>query len=310
MKTAIVYTPRFQEHLVPFGHPERPERVAVIAEALQKSGLDLLWFEPKEIGDELLTLCHTPEYVALVQREVAALQQNPALAYLSTGDVVISPNSFDVAKLAVGAVIQAVDSVMTGVAKNSFAIVRPPGHHATKERGMGFCLFNNVALGARYVQKAYKLERVAIIDWDLHHGNGTEDIFYNDPSVLYFSTHQAGIYPGTGTESKGTMLNIPITAGKESRETILQAFHTTLKEQLALFEPQCIFISSGFDAHREDPLGSLTLTEDDFYTLTRLLYDYAAKWAGGRLISVLEGGYNLDALRRSALRHTQGLVDT
>jgi acetoin utilization deacetylase AcuC-like enzyme len=308
LPTGIVYSNRFTNHITPFGHPERPERVVVISEVLKKANFDLLWIEPRLASIEQIALCHEEAYIRLVQREVLALAGTQSIRMLTTGDVTISAGSFDTASLAVGAVFDAVDTVMQGKVKNAFVIPRPPGHHATKNRGMGFCLFNNVACGVRYLQQNYAVERVLIIDWDLHHGNGTEDIFAENPNVLYFSTHQAGIYPGTGWEMTKSLCNCPITAGKGSRDAIFEAFTKVLEKRLEEFKPQFIFISAGFDAHMDDPLGELALTETDFYVLTQLVLGFAKKWAHGRVVSVLEGGYNLKALEKSALEHVRGLV--
>lgn len=309
LPTGIVYSNDFTEHRTPFAHPERPDRVVVISEALKTVEFPLLWLKPRLASSQEIALCHSPEYIALVEKEVRALAGTRALSMLTTGDVTISESSFDTARLAVGAVFEAVDAVMQARIKNGFAIVRPPGHHATKSRGMGFCLFNNVACGVRYLQKNYAIERVLVIDWDLHHGNGTEDIFADDLSVLYFSTHQAGIYPGTGLQVTKNLCNCPVQPGKGSRQAIFDAFVDVLEKRLEEFKPQFIFISAGFDAHMDDPLGQLSLTESDFFLLTKLVLDFAKKWAHGRVVSVLEGGYNLEALKRSAIEHVRGLVE-
>ena len=308
MSCAVFYSPQFTHHVTPQGHPECPQRVEVIAKALKSQSLPLIWREPKKADIQTLLTCHSPQYVALVQKEVEAIQNPPRLAYLSTGDVVISPESLDVALLAVGAATDAVDAVMQGDITSAFAIVRPPGHHATRNCGMGFCLFNNVAIAARYAQKKYGIKRVAILDWDLHHGNGTEDICTGDNSLFYFSTHQAGIYPGTGLTSSDTIVNCPIAPGDGSKDAILHAFRHILPHYLEKLAPQLFFISCGFDAHCKDPLGALNLTESDYYELTTIVKGYAKKWADARVVSVLEGGYNLDVLGPSAISHVQALL--
>jgi acetoin utilization deacetylase AcuC-like enzyme len=309
MQTAIVYSPDFVTHITPLRHPERPERVQAIARELQKSS-NLLWLAPRKATADEILLCHSPEYLKIVQAEVAALAPNE-LRMLSTGDVTICPTSYEVARLAAGATLTAVDAVMNKSVQNAFCVVRPPGHHATYSRGMGFCLFNNVAIAARYVQKKYGLKRVAILDWDLHHGNGTQDIFYNDPSVFYFSTHQRGIYPGTGHANErgaGTIVNCEITAGPSSVQEIYHAFQETLAHALESFLPEFIILSAGFDAHKDDPLGGLDLTSDDYFALTECVKGYAKKWSQNRIVSVLEGGYNIAALSQSAARHVASLA--
>ncbi|MDB6081176.1 MAG: hypothetical protein JWO53_448 [Chlamydiia bacterium] len=305
--SVIVCSSLFQNHLTGRGHPECPERYSTIYNALLNAGFvsDKNFRKPRLATKDELLLCHTEEYVELVEREVLVLQQE--LRFLTTGDVVISPASYDTALFAVGAVLTAVDAVMTGDARSAFCLVRPPGHHACRFQGMGFCLFNNVAIGARYMQKKYGLKRVLIVDWDVHHGNGTEDIVQNDDSIFYFSTHQAGIYPGTGMQSTPTILNCPITGGVGSREKVLEAFDRQLKPAMALFKPECIFISCGFDGHADDPLGGFDLRDKDFYDLTEILKEIAHLYANDRIISVLEGGYNLSAIARSSVQHLLSL---
>ena len=311
--TFIASSPIYQKHRTGFGHPECPERAFCIDEALKKAGLFLPHhaLALRAAKEEEVLLCHTKEYVDLVKKEVELCGRG--LRLLSTGDAVISSDSCDVATYAVGAVLQACDAVMEKKAKNAFCIVRPPGHHATATHGMGFCIFNNVAIGARYVQRRYKLKRVLIIDWDVHHGNGTQDIFDADPSVFYFSTHQAGIYPGTGKSSdcglkmaQGTKMNYPIPAGPNSKEAIFKAF-SELLASMEKFHPDFVFISCGFDAHQEDPLGGFNLTDSDFYDLTLIVKKIAEKYAEGRLVSVLEGGYNLNAIARASVEHVRAL---
>ena len=250
---------------------------------------------PRSATEEELALCHTPDYINLVKKEVAE-----GRLQLSTGDVIISLKSFEVALMATGAVLTAVDAVIEGKAKNPFCLVRPPGHHATTKLGMGFCIFNNVAIGARYAQsKGHK--KILIIDWDVHHGNGTQEIFYNDPSVTYFSTHQWPLYPGTGTVNEvgaGNIINCPIAPGPQSREAILDAFHTKLPKGPFDF----VFISAGFDAITSDPLGNCNLTNDDISTLTHLACSRSPN-----LVSVLEGGYNLSGIASAASKHVESL---
>ncbi len=233
---------------------------------------------------------------------------------LSTGDVQICPKSYAIAKLASGGVFTGVDLVMKDIVKRVFCNVRPPGHHACQEVGMGFCLFNNVALGARYAQKMYGVERVLIVDWDVHHGNGTQEIFYRDPSVFYFSTHQKGIYPQTGSQDEkgdgdavGTTLNVPIPGGGGSRKAVIRAIDEQLIPAMERFQPQLIMISAGFDGHKDDPIGGFDLETQDFALLTKKICALANKCCDGKVVSVLEGGYNLSAIAESAVAHVQAM---
>jgi acetoin utilization deacetylase AcuC-like enzyme len=224
-------------------------------------------------------------------------------------DTCISPDSYRVALLAVGGALLAVDQVVEGRPDNAFVALRPPGHHAERERAMGFCLFNNVAIAARYAQRRYGLKRVLIVDWDVHHGNGTQHTFEDDPSVLFFSTHQFPFYPGTGrTSERGTgaglgyTLNVPLAAGCGDNE-YRQVFEKILYPAAQAFEPQLVLVSAGFDAHRNDPLASMNVTEDGYAHMTSIVRDIAERYCEGRLVSLLEGGYNLEALAHSVERH-------
>lgn len=312
----IVTSERFARHITPVGHPEAIDRADVIRMALKKSSsMSLRWVEPRAATLEELLSCHAAPYIERLYREVSILPPD-GIRMLSTGDVTISPASLEIASLAAGAVLSAVDAVMEGTENSAFCIVRPPGHHATPSRGMGFCLFNNVAVGARYLQKKYQIERVLIVDWDVHHGNGTQDIFYDDPSVFYFSTHQKDIYPGTGHEEEkgegealGTTLNCQILPGAGSAEAVLKAFTDKLVPAIELFKPQFVFISCGFDAHRDDPLGGLALEDSHFYELTKIVQEIAHKWANDRIVSVLEGGYNKKALVSASMAHLRALCE-
>jgi acetoin utilization deacetylase AcuC-like enzyme len=277
---------------------------------LRQAGLleRLAHVDPRAATEEELLLCHTPEYLRTAKHDV--LSGRPSL---TTGDTDITPNSWDVAAQAVGGVLNAVDAVATGAARNAFCAVRPPGHHATAGRGMGFCFFNNAALAARYAQRRHGLGRVLIVDWDVHHGNGTEDIFYRDPTVFYFSTHQWPLYPGTGRADEtgegagvGTTMNFPFPAGS-GREEVLGAVEASLAPAAERFRPDLLVISAGFDSRLGDPLGRFTLTDRDFADLTRAVMQIAARHAGGRVVSVLEGGYNLDGLASAAAAHVEAL---
>jgi acetoin utilization deacetylase AcuC-like enzyme len=307
MTTALIADPLFRDHLAGRQHPERPERFDAVLNGLASAGLlERMWRAEARTatGDELL-LCHTAEYLKTVRRDVESGRR-----YLSTGDTDITPNSWDVATRAVGGVLNAVDAVLSGSARNAFCAVRPPGHHASAARGMGFCLFNNAAIAARYAQRNHGVGRVLIVDWDVHHGNGTQDIFYRDASVFFFSSHQWPLYPGTGRADEtgdgpgeGATMNFPFPAGAGRRE-ILGAVENHLLPAAARFQPDLVLISAGFDSRVDDPLGRFTLTDIDFADLTRAVMGIA----GGRVVSVLEGGYNLDGLASAAAAHVAALL--
>jgi acetoin utilization deacetylase AcuC-like enzyme len=311
--TALVADPICREHLQGRQHPERPERFDAIMDALRESGVmdRLRPLEPRSATEDELALCHTREYLKIARADVASGRQ-----YLSTGDTDIGPNSWDVAARAAGGVLNAVDAVVSGSARNAFCAVRPPGHHANAGRGMGFCLFNNIAIAARYAQQKYGIERALIVDWDVHHGNGTQDIFYADPSVFFFSTHQWPLYPGTGRTdetgigaAEGTILNFPFPAGS-GRNQILGAVLAALVPAMRSFRPELVLISAGFDSRIDDLLGQFTLTDQDFADLTHAVMEIADTYAGGRLVSVLEGGYNLSGLASAAAAHVAALQTT
>lgn len=309
-KTGFVGSLEYKKHQTGLGHPESTRRIDAVMNAVEAAKLDLQKIEPRRATREELQLCHTPEYVAIAERDVAA-----GLRQLSTGDTTISKDSYDTALLASGGILAAVDAVVAGTVKNAFCAVRPPGHHACPAKGMGFCLFNNIAIGARYAQKKHGIGKVLIADWDVHHGNGTQDIFYSDGSVLFFDTHQHPLYPGTGLADEtgsgkglGCVMNNPFPAGS-GRAQIYRAFESRLLKAAEKFKPEFIFISAGFDSRIEDPLGSFTLNDDDFMELTRLVKKIAADHAGGRVVSVLEGGYNLDGLGKAAAAHVRALTE-
>jgi acetoin utilization deacetylase AcuC-like enzyme len=304
--TALVADPACKEHHTGSRHPERPDRFDAALGALD--GLELLKLAPRVATEDEVALCHSAAYIKLVEREVMT-----GFHELSTGDTIISARSMDAALRATGSVLNAVDAVMDGKAQNAFCIVRPPGHHATPTRGMGFCLFNSIAVAARYAQKKYGVKRVLIADWDVHHGNGTQDVFYTDGSVFFFSTHQHPWYPGTGLTEEtgegaglGATLNCPFPAGS-GRSEILGAFQEQLMPAAEKFQPELVLISAGFDSRVDDPLGNFLLTDTDFADLTRAMREIADKHAAGRVVSVLEGGYSLSGLAAGVRAHVEAL---
>ena len=308
---ALVLDDVFKRHDTGHGHPERPARYDAVSSAVASAGVldHAIRVEPRLADLKDIALCHTEDYIEVARRDIES-----GLPQLSTGDTDVSPASFEVARLAAGSVIGAVDAVLNGSAQTAFCAVRPPGHHARPDQGMGFCVFNNIAIGARYAQRQYGVERVLIADWDVHHGNGTQDIFYDDPSVFFFSTHQSPWYPGTGARAEtgssvavGTTMNRPFPAGS-GRELILGAFRDDLLPAARAFQPDLVMISAGFDSRIGDPLGSFTLDDDDFAELTGILRELAGTTAQGRVISVLEGGYNLEGLAAAVEAHLGALV--
>lgn len=316
--TLIITHPACHQHNTGTAHPEAQKRLIVVQNALQKKKLmtkENTIHGRKATKQEIL-YCHTENYFRLVKEETASASPN-GTTVLSTGDAQISPGSFNAALYAAGSVLTGIDRIMQNVAKTAFCLIRPPGHHASQEKGSGFCLFNNVAIGARYAQKQYGIKRVAIIDWDVHHGNGTQAIFYDDPSVFYFSTHNEAIYPGTGlaeetgeNKGKGTTLNCPISPLENPKEKIKEAFSRKLTKAMESFKPEFIIISSGFDAHVSDPLGGFNLDDSDFAELTGIVKEIAGRSAQGRILSVLEGGYDLDGLGSAVKAHIAALSHT
>ncbi len=308
--TGIVYDDVYKKHDTGLWHPEKPARCDAIMTALSAKPLSerLKRVKPRDAEQAELIACHTKQYVQTVRTEIAAGKRN-----LSTGDTTMSKDSWTAALLAAGGVCAAVDAVVAGEVRNAFCVVRPPGHHAGCGKGMGFCIFNNLAIAARHAQKRHKLAKVLIADWDVHHGNGTQDVFYEDPSVFFFSTHQSPWYPGTGRaeetgggKGKGTTLNCPFPAGS-GRKQILGAFADKLVPAAGKFKPDLVMISAGFDSRAGDPLGRFTLTDDDFADLTKVCLDIASRHAAGRVVSVLEGGYDLKGLAAAAAAHVKAL---
>lgn len=311
MKTALIHHPIYQKHDTGIGHPETPKRYEAVMNALRKDTEffnSLLEIQPEQASQGLIQAAHTKEHF----RRVEGAFEN-GLEMLDA-DTVISMKSFDAALYGAGGVCRAVDAVMNAEAKNAFVAVRPPGHHATAETAMGFCLFNNVAVGARYAQNIYKeIERVAIIDWDVHHGNGTQGIFYDDPSIFFFSMHQYPWYPGTGSKGetgfgrgKDFTMNLPVKAQTKASEQ-LGMFESAITDINRKFKPDLIMISAGFDAHLTDPLGQLRLEDKDYIAMTKVIKNWADEVCEGRIVSALEGGYNLETLGETVKNHVAEL---
>ncbi|HEV7254841.1 MAG TPA: histone deacetylase family protein [Mesorhizobium sp.] len=306
MVTRLYTHSAYLGHVNPPGHPERPDRIRAVEAVLgmeEFSALERL--ESPEGGVEAIHPVHPEDYVAAIRRAVP----EQGLRRLDA-DTTVCAGSWDAALRGVGAAVAAVDDVFEARAKNVFVASRPPGHHAERATAMGFCLFNNVAVAARHAQSRHGAERVAIVDWDVHHGNGTQDIFWSDPSVLFCSTHQMPLYPGTGAKNEtgaGNIVNAPLSAG-DGGSAFREAFKTRILPTLENFRPDLVIVSAGFDAHHRDPLGGLELVEDDFDWATGKLMDVAERHAGGRLVSLLEGGYDLAGLAQSTAAHVRRLM--
>ena len=307
MKTGLVTSDTYQNHNTGEGHPEKIDRVTAIIDNFKKiNNQKLFWKKPVKFDQSFLINTHSSEYIDLVSK---SFPEN-GLAFLD-GDTVVSPGSKEATKDAVGSIITAIDGVQQKEFKNAFCAVRPPGHHAEKDKAMGFCIYNNVAVGANYLIEKYNYNKVAIIDFDVHHGNGTQDIFYDNKKVLYISTHQYPYYPGSGSEKEigkfNNVLNIPLEAGTTAEE-YLNAYELVLKK-LKEFKPEFLLFSAGFDAHIDDPLAQLRLSSEDFYQLTKRTLEISKSICNGNVVSILEGGYDLKALQDSTKRHVDALIE-
>ena len=307
MKTGLITSNTYQNHNTGDGHPEKIDRVTAVIDNFKKlNNKSLIWKKSAKFNQSLLINTHSSNYINQVSK---SFPKN-GFTFLD-GDTIISPGSKDATKDAVGSIIAAIDGVQNKEFKNAFCAVRPPGHHAEKEKAMGFCIYNNVAVGANYLIEKYKYSKVAIIDFDVHHGNGTQDIFYNNEKVLYISTHQYPYYPGSGSEKEkgkfNNIFNIPLEAGTTAEE-YLNAYDHVLKK-IKEFKPEFLLFSAGFDAHINDPLAQLKLTSDDFYKLTKRTMEFSKSFCGGNVVSILEGGYDLKALQDSTQRHVDALIE-
>ena len=307
MKTGLITSDTYQNHNTGDGHPEKIDRVTAVIDNFKKlDNKNLIWKKPVKFNRSLLEVTHNSDYINFVEKSFP----KKGLSSLD-GDTIISPGSKDATIDAVGSIISAIDGVQKKEFNNAFCAVRPPGHHAEKNKAMGFCIYNNVAVGAHYLLEKYKLKKVAIIDFDVHHGNGTQDIFYNNQNVLYISTHQFPYYPGSGTEKEkgkfNNIYNIPLPAGTNSEE-YLNAYEFVLNK-LKDFKPEFILFSAGFDAHENDPLAQLKLRSDDFYKLTKRTLELSKLFCSGKVVSILEGGYDLKALQKSTEMHVKALLE-
>jgi len=307
MKTGIITTDSYLNHNTGQGHPERADRVTVVLDHLKKvKQKNLIWKKSLTFDLKYLEYAHDKRYLNNVDDSFP----KQGLNFLD-GDTILSPGSKDATRDAVGSILIAIDGVIKKEFRNAFCAVRPPGHHAEKQKAMGFCVYNNVAVGAYYLLKKYNLSKVAIIDFDVHHGNGTQDIFFNNKNVLYISTHQYPYYPGSGAANekgiKNNILNIPLAAGTQTHE-FLNAYDLVFKK-LKEFKPEFILLSAGFDAHKDDPLAQINLESKDYYTLTKRIMSLAEELCEEKIVSILEGGYDLNALKESVDYHIKSLSE-
>ncbi len=307
MKTGLITTDTYKNHNTGNGHPEKIDRVTAIIDNFKKiDNKNLIWKKPNKFDEFFLNKTHSIEYINHVKQSFP----KKGLVFLD-GDTIVSPGSKDATKDAVGSIITAIDGVQNKEFKNAFCAVRPPGHHAEKDKAMGFCIYNNVAVGANYLIEKYKYKKIAIIDFDVHHGNGTQDIFYDNEKVLYVSTHQYPYYPGSGSNKENgkfnNVLNIPLEAGTTSEE-YLNAYENVLTK-IKRFKPEFLLFSAGFDAHINDPLAQMGLSAEDYYKITKRTLETSKSFCNGRVVSILEGGYDLKALQDSTQRHVDALIE-
>lgn len=307
MSTLLVTHSACLDHVVPRGHPERPDRMRAIEQALSPDKFNTLQRIEAPMGSlDHVALCHNEHYV----NELHHIAPSEGLVYID-GDTSMSPGTWEAALRCVGGAIAATDAVLGGKASNAFVATRPPGHHAEVGKPMGFCFFDHAAIAARYAQRKHGLGRVAVVDFDVHHGNGTQDIFWSDPTVMYCSTHEMPLFPGTGAASErgehDTVVNAPLRSG-EGGDKFREAFTALILPQLKTFAPELIVVSAGFDAHWRDPLANIQLQESDYTWVTQRLMDLASETAGGRIVSVLEGGYDLQGLKDSVNAHVTALM--
>ncbi len=307
MKTCLITTDTYKNHDTGNGHPEKIDRVTAIIDNFKKiDNKNLIWKKPNKFDEFFLNKTHSIEYINHVKQSFP----KKGLVFLD-GDTIVSPGSKDATEDAVGSIITAIDGVQNKEFKNAFCAVRPPGHHAEKDKAMGFCIYNNVAVGAIYLIEKYKYKKIAIIDFDVHHGNGTQDIFYNNEKVLYVSTHQYPYYPGSGSNKENgkfnNVLNIPLEAGTTS-EVYLNAYENVLTK-IKHFKPEFLLFSAGFDAHINDPLAQMELSTEDYYKITKRTLETSKSFCNGRVVSILEGGYDLKALQDSTQRHVDALLE-
>ncbi len=307
MKTGLIISDTYQNHNTGDGHPEKIDRVTVVIDNFKKlDNKKLIWKKPNKFENSFLIKTHTSNYIDQVNKSFPKKGYN-----FLDGDTIVSPGSKDASEDAVGSIITAIDGVQNKEFKNAFCAVRPPGHHAEKGKAMGFCIFNNVAVGANYLIEKYKYNKIAIIDFDVHHGNGTQDIFYDNEKVLFISTHQYPYYPGSGSEKEkgnfNNVLNIPLEAGT-SAEKYLNAYENVLNK-VREFKPEFLLFSAGFDAHIDDPLAQLQLSSEDFYKITKRTLEISKPFCNGNVVSILEGGYDLKALQESTKRHVDALIE-
>lgn len=311
-RTAVIYHPDFELHDTGPHHPERAERARLIAEGLRSSDVasELDWFTPEPVAVELLERIHSPEYRQFIEESCLSGRQT-----VDAGDTSISEQSYQVALLAAGASIRGIDAIFEDGYKRAFACSRPPGHHARYEQAMGFCLFNNIAIAAAYAESRYGLDRICILDWDVHHGNGTQEAFYNSPRIFFCSLHQMPLYPNTGESydrgleiGHGYTLNLPVPPRVDG-QYYRELFEEELAPEISNFKPELILISAGFDAHKQDPLADVQLTTSDYTWMTRKVVEWADTWAQGRVFSQLEGGYHLPSLSEAAIAHVKALCE-